>query len=191
MLMTASQPSVRQPRFCRHCGVTLPPTNPRFCIECGGSIGSGAPEPQAAPAPPTVRLPNAGVAQSVIGGTMRLPTSGAIPPGLWFGEQPPGPDDVVAIYAPLRAIVGGWSGLIGKGWRAGAEPPSATGSRMTFSFEASRDWFPSAGCGQGLRLQVDVLARAEADEGRTRRGFRYRARPGPRSRNRSGCRMVA
>jgi hypothetical protein len=115
----------------------------------------------------------------VIGGTIRLPASGAVPPGLWFGEQPPGPDDVVAIYAPLRAIVGGWSGLVGKGWRTAAEPAIASGTRMTCSFEASREWFPSTGCGQGLRLQVHMLARAEADEGRTRRGFRYRAQHDP------------
>jgi hypothetical protein len=164
--------------------VALPPTNPRFCIECGGSIRAEAAPPEAEytiqPAPaPTVQLPNARVAQSVIGGTIRLPTSGAIPPGLWFADQPPGPDDVVAIYAPLRAIVGGWSGLAGMGWRAGAEPPLATGSRMIFSFTASREWFPSPGCGQGLRLQVQLVARAEAAEGHTRRGFRYRAQHDP------------
>jgi len=177
--MTASQPSVRQPRFCRHCGVALPPTNPRFCIECGGSIGA-APLPQAAATPPTVRLPNAGVAQSVIGGTMRLPTSGAIPPGLWFGEQPPGPDDVVAIYAPLRAIVGGWSGLSGMGWQPDEQAPaSAVGARMIFRFAARREWFPAASCGRGMRLEVQLLAQAEADEGRSRRGFRYRARHDP------------
>jgi hypothetical protein len=179
--MTTTDPSVKPPRFCRHCGAALPATQPRFCIECGGAIGAGQPAaaPDAPPAPtPTVRLPNARVAQSVIGGTIRLPTSGAIPPGLWFQDQPPGPDDVVAVYAPLRAIVGGWSGLSGMGWRPSAQP-QANGTRMIFCFETRREWFPAAGCGDGLRLQVQLQAQSEAEEGRTRRGFRYRAHYDP------------
>ena len=98
------------------------------------------------------------------------------------GEHPPGRDDVVAIYPPLRAVVGGWSGLVGKGWRAGAEGATADGTRMTFRFETSREWFPAPGCGEDLRLHVNMLAQAEADEGRTRRGFRYRAHHDPRLR---------
>jgi hypothetical protein len=110
----------------------------------------------------------------VIGGTIRLPTSGAIPPGLWFQDDPPAADAVVAVYAPLRAIVGGWSGLAGAGWRQSEQAPRASGARMTFCFETVREWFPAQGCGAGLRLQVRLVAQAEADEGRTRRGFRYR-----------------
>jgi hypothetical protein len=184
--MTTSKPSAHPPRFCRHCGAALPPTAPRFCIECGGVIRRGAPPTDAELAPmvipraaPTVRLPNARVEQSVIGGTIQLPTSGAIPPGLWFQDEPPGPDDVAAIYAPLRAIVGGWSGLSGMGWQPAEQAAVASGTRMTFRFATRREWFPAAGCGQGLRLQVELLAQAEAEEGRTRRGFRYRAHHDP------------
>jgi hypothetical protein len=184
--MSTSEPAARPPRFCRHCGAALPPSAPRFCIECGGTIGRGAlpADPEPAPkviarAAPTVRLPNARVEQSVIGGTIQLPTSGAIPPGLWFQDEPPGPDDVAAIYAPLRAIVGGWSGLSGMGWQPAEQPAIASGTRMTFRFETRREWFPAAGCGRGLRLQVELLAQAEAEEGRTRRGFRYRAHHDP------------
>jgi hypothetical protein len=184
--MPMSETSVHPPRFCRHCGAALPPTAPRFCIECGGAIArsDSSAEPVAVPraaarAAPTVRLPNARVEQSVIGGTIQLPTSGAIPPGLWFQDQAPGPDDVVAVYAPLRAIVGGWSGLSGMGWRPAEQPAVASGTRMTFRFETRREWFPAAACGQGLRLQVELRAQAEAEEGRTRRGFRYRAHHDP------------
>jgi hypothetical protein len=119
----------------------------------------------------TVRLPNARVEQSVIGGTVRLPSSGAVPPGLWVQDVPPGPGDVVALYAPLRAVVGGWSGLRGRGWRAlGGE---ARGTRMYFRFAAELAWFPAPGCGGGLRLHVQVEARSHAEEGRERHGFRY------------------
>lgn len=119
----------------------------------------------------TVRLPNARGEQSVIGGTVRLPSSGAVPPGLWVHDEPPGVADVVAVYAPLRAVVGGWSGLRGRGWQAlGGE---AQGSRMTFRFGAALSWFPAPGCGRGLRLQIEIEARSHAQEGRERHGFRY------------------
>src|SRR5262245_48028681 len=178
-MMSTTEPSAHQPRFCRHCGAALPPNAPRFCIECGGALARGEPAADPTPKPavsaaPTVRLPNARVEQSVIGGTIQLPTSGAIPPGLWFQEQPPGPDDVVAIYAPLRAIVGGRSGLSGMGWRPAEQPAVASGTRMTFRFETWREWFPATNCGQGLRLRVRVRARARGGEGRTGRGSRDR-----------------
>lgn len=118
-----------------------------------------------------MRLPNARVEQSVIGGTVRLPSSGAVPPGLWVQDEPPGPTAVVAVYAPLRAVVGGWSGLRGRGWRAlGGE---AQGARMHFRFAAELEWFPAPGCGRGLRLKLQVEARSSAAEGRERHGFRY------------------
>jgi hypothetical protein len=182
--MSSTPPSAHHPHFCRHCGAALPPANPRFCIECGGDVARDAPptteHDRAAEANgPTVRLPNARVAQQVIGGTIRLPTSGAIPPGLWFLDHPPAADDVVAVYAPLRAIVGGWSGLAGAGWRQCEQPSRASGARMTFCFETVREWFPAEGCGAGLRLQVQLAAQAEADEGHTRRGFRYRVSHDP------------
>jgi hypothetical protein len=169
------------PKFCPHCGSPLPPGGARFCISCGSPVrGLGpdgaAPDDPADDGPaaavgPTVRLPNAGVAQQVIGGTVKLPASGAVPPGLWVLDAPPGPDDVVAIYPPLRAVRGGWSGLIGRGWRpAGSE---ADGPRMTFHFVAPVEWFPAGGCGAGLRLLVEVAASSGAWEGKERRGFRF------------------
>lgn len=178
---------VNWPKFCRHCGSPLPPSHPRFCIECGGDVAPhGAPPPEPAPPPPartaresrspapTVRLGNAGVEQSVIGGTVRLPTSGAIPPGLWVLDEPPGPDVVLALYAPLRAVVGGWSGLIGKGWRADGSQNRPDG-RSIFRFSAAVEWFPALGCGGGLRLRARLGAESRGKEGRERRGFRYQA----------------
>ncbi|MCS6889608.1 MAG: zinc ribbon domain-containing protein [Chloroflexus sp.] len=164
------------PRFCPQCGAPLPPGEPRFCIECGHALGA-APG-MAGPAPSsagrmTVRLPNARVEQSVIGGTVKLPSSGAIPPGMWVLDEPPSAQAVVALYAPLRAVVGGWSGLSGQGWRR-AERQAMAGSRVAFTFLAERVWFPAPGCGGGLQLHVTIAATAEAQEGRERLGFRYR-----------------
>lgn len=167
------------PRFCPHCGSALPPGGARFCIACGeavrGAAGEGDDEPPEAEsrgsAGPTVRLPNARGEQQVIGGTVKLPVSGAVPPGLWVRDEPPGPEDVVAIYPPLRPIRGGWSGLIGRGWRpAGSE---AAGKQMIYHFRAQVEWFPADGCGGGLRLSAEVAASSRAWEGKERRGFRF------------------
>lgn len=184
------------PKFCRHCGTQLPHGQPRYCIECGGNVApydapALPPSPQPTPVirstglpahtrspkgrvAPTVRLGNAGVEQSVIGGTVQLPTSGAIPPGLWVLDESPGPDSVLAIYAPLRAVVGGWSGLIGKGWHADGTSDQPDG-RAIFHFSANVEWFPAAGCGGGLRLRARIGAESRGKEGRERRGFRYLA----------------
>lgn len=179
-----STPEPAPTRLCPHCGADLPPSNPRFCIDCGGALDpNGAEEPPAIAIPattgPTVRLGNARVEQSVIGGTIRLASSGAIPPGLWFQDALPGPEDIVAVYAPLRAVVGGWSGLVGAKWQRSKTAPSAIGTRTLFRFEAEQVWFPASGYGQGLKLHVRILAQSEADEGRSRRGFRYRAHYDP------------
>lgn len=168
-------------RFCPQCGALLPPGDPRFCIECGHALSA---TPAIPPPPPssagrmTVRLPNARVEQSVIGGTVKLPSSGAIPPGMWVLDDPPSAQAVVAIYAPLRAVVGGWSGLSGQGWRR-TERQARAGSRMAFTFVAERIWFPAPGCGGGLQLHVTIAATAEAEEGRERLGFRYREGSNP------------
>lgn len=169
-------PTDRRPKFCPHCGAALPPGAPRFCVECGAALGVSAPDDDP-PEPPlpatgaTVKLANASVPQEVIGGTVRLPASGAVPPGLWELDRAPGPGDVVAIYPPLRAVRGGWSGLVGRGWRAtGSE---THGTEQIFHFSAPVHWFPAPGCGAGLRLHVEVAARAHSTEGRERRGFRF------------------
>jgi hypothetical protein len=123
----------------------------------------------------TVRLANAPGEQSVVGGTVKLPTEHAVPPGLWFVDEPPGKADVIAIYAPLRAIVGGWSGLEGAGWRKVEQAWARDGaSRELVSFEVEREWFAAPGRGQNARLCVRIAASSFAEEGRTRRGFRYR-----------------
>ncbi|RRR70313.1 MAG: zinc ribbon domain-containing protein [Candidatus Viridilinea halotolerans] len=181
-----SDPS-RQPRFCHQCGAALPPAPARFCIECGAPIrGIAAPvEPELPPAPlareagaPTIKLANANVPQQVIGGTVKLPASGAVPPGLWVLNTPPGPEDVVAIYPPLRPVRGGWSGLIGRGWQAAGS--RARGSQTIFRFQAEVTWFPAPDCGDGLRLVAQVSASSRAWEGRARRGFRFGvSRDGP------------
>lgn len=168
------------PRFCGQCGAALPPRDARFCVECGSPVDpdAAAPETAAAFAPatgPTVRLPNARGEQSVVGGTVRLPSSGAIPPGLWFAPEPPGADDIVALYVPLRAVVGGWSATTSDGWRKLGQAWANDGtSRDLVRFEATREWFAAAGCAEDLRLRVRLCASSFAEEGRTRRGFRYR-----------------
>ncbi|GAB4440144.1 MAG: zinc ribbon domain-containing protein [Chloroflexi bacterium OHK40] len=173
----AQPPLARPPEFCRQCGAELPPGAPRFCIECGAPTSHGellVPMPAPAPAATgaTVRLANAAVEQLVIGGTVRLPASGAVPPGLWDRDVPPGPDDVVAIYPPLRAVSRGWSGHVGRGWRA-VERVAESGTTV-FLFRAPVAWFPAEGCGGGLRLLVEVEATAHTTvEGRERRGFRF------------------
>lgn len=123
-----------------------------------------------------MRLANANVPQAVIGGTMRLPSSGAVPPGLWMCAQAPGPDDVVAIYAPLRAIVGGWSGLQGKGWQQVGQRVDPYDPKQTlFRFETRREWFAASTYADGLRLVVIIHAESSSVEGRQRHGFRYQA----------------
>lgn len=162
------------PKFCPQCGAALPTGGARFCIGCGARMRDAAgadPDELAEAAAPTVRLPNAGVPQQVIGGTVKLPATGAVPPGLWYLDQPPGPADVVAIYPPLRPVRAGWSGLIGRGWRAAGS--EAAGPQMLFHFVAPVAWFPADGCGAGLRLLVEVAASSRAWEGTGRRGFRF------------------
>jgi hypothetical protein len=167
----------RRPKFCPDCGEPLPPGAPRFCVACGEPTGweGGAEPPSQAPMAstgPTVQLANARVPQEVIGGTMRLPDAGATPPGLWTRDEPPGPADVLAIYAPLRAVRRGWSGLVGRGWQAAGS--AREGEITVFLFRASVDWFPADGCGGGLRLQATIEASSHTDvAGRTRRGFRF------------------
>jgi hypothetical protein len=171
--------------LCPACGADLPSTPARFCIECGAELqanqavappGDAEPVSQALPATgATVRLSNASVEQSVLGGTVKLPTGEAIPPGMWSINDPPHAADVVAVYVPLRAIVGGWSGLIETGWRLVEQlPPLPDTTTPRFRFEALCEWFPAPGFGRGMRLTVRVGAEAEAQEGRSRRGFRYR-----------------
>ncbi|GAB4196087.1 MAG: zinc ribbon domain-containing protein [Roseiflexaceae bacterium] len=183
MTPTSSDPATAA--RCPACEAALPSNNPQFCIECGAALVAGAPtirlasELVPAVGTPTVRLGNARVPQAVLGGTIRLPTAGAIPPGLWFLEQPPATDDVVAVYVPLRAVVGGWSGLLGGDWQQGEGEYGSEGGRAVFVFEAQRPWFPAPGCGGNLLLQVKIRAQAEADIGRSRRGFRYRSHYDP------------
>lgn len=165
-------------RFCTFCGADLPPGSPRFCIECGQPVESSLRAEDAAPSAatgPTVRLANARTGQVVVGGTVKLPSSGAVPPGLWFAPELPGPDAIVAIYAPLRAVVGGWSGLIDHGWKKCSQEWAADGtSRALVRFTVERVWFAAPGAAHNMRLQVQIGAMAHAEEGRTRRGFRYR-----------------
>lgn len=156
---------------CPHCNAEIASAAARFCVECGRELASTG---------MTVRLSNARVEQSVIGGTIKLASAGAIPPGMWVLDAPPGASDVVAVYAPLRAVVGGWSGLIDAGWQLiGQLPPLRGSTKPRFRFTTTREWFAAKGCGAELRLMVAVEAEAEADEGHTRRGFRYRSEYDP------------
>ncbi|HEU5086691.1 MAG TPA: zinc ribbon domain-containing protein [Roseiflexaceae bacterium] len=150
---------------CATCGADLP-AGARFCIECGEPAAAGT---------ATVRLANARVAQSVIGGTIKLPNSGAFPPGIWPHEPLPGEGDVVAVYAPLRAVVKGWSGLVSLGWKqVDRSIPEHAEAGTLYRFECVRDWFGAPGAARGLHLRVRIRALAEAEPGRTRQGFRYR-----------------
>jgi hypothetical protein len=170
----------KRPRFCGQCGARLPLNDPRFCIECGravprlGIVPTAVMETTAASAGPTVQLPNAGSTQSVVGGTVKLPSSGAVPPGLWFKPELPGPDDIVAVYAPLRAVKGGWSGLTSHGWRRVERAWSGAGTRDRLLFEVERTWFAADGGAAGHWLRVRIGAESQAEEGRVRLGFRYR-----------------
>jgi hypothetical protein len=110
----------------------------------------------------------------VVGGTVKLPTSGAAPPGLWFAPEPPGPEDAVAVYVPLRAVKRGWSGLTSHGWRRVERAwAGGGGTREVVRFEVQREWFAAAGGADGLRLRVRIGAQSFAEEGRERLGFRY------------------
>ncbi|MCG8347817.1 MAG: zinc ribbon domain-containing protein [Chloroflexales bacterium] len=172
------------PRFCANCGFELPLGQPQFCVMCGQAV-QGAPPVQVAPddTPPragaaakvvTVKLSKARVEQSVVGGTVRLPSSGAVPPGLWFAPTPPGETDVIAMYAPLRAVVGGWSGLRGADWcKIGEASCKDTGENAVF-FEAKREWFAAQGCARDLRLPINIRAESYTEADRTCLGFRYR-----------------
>lgn len=183
-----SSDSPRKPRFCGQCGTTLPQGEPRFCIECGhpvrqviqsaSQVAAPAPKAQVVPVAvgATVRLGNANVEQAVIGGTMRLATDQAIPPGLWFRANAPLPSDTIAIYAPLQAIVGAWSGQTSAGWQPVQLDQIILDDRgrRIFSFEIVRTWFPSANCGENLELKVKIGAYSTSKNHETRRGFHYR-----------------
>lgn len=168
-------------RFCGQCGTPLPEGDPQFCIECGHQLGQRkrGEVVKASPAytstGPTVRLANASGEQAVVGGTVRLPSSGAVPPGLWMSPNPPSPADIVALYVPLHAVVGGWSATTSDGWKkVGQERADTETTRDRVSFTVQRDWFPAAGAAGGLTLRARIWASSLAQEGRTRRGFRYR-----------------
>jgi hypothetical protein len=167
------------PKFCAQCGAELPPSEPRFCVECGKPVRAATIEvgDDATPVAtgPTVRLANAASEQAVVGGTIKLPTDGAIPPGLWFAPEPPGAERVLAVYVPLRAVVNGWSGRVEDGWEKVDQHWADDGSsRDLVRFEIRREWFAAPGAAENLRLQVLIGASSYAEEGRTRRGFRYR-----------------
>lgn len=167
----------KQSKFCPQCGTALPSGEPRFCIECGHALHAGA-EHATLVLPiatgPTVRLANARVEQAVVGGTIKLPTDAAIPPGMWLLDEPPGAGRVVALYAPLRAIVGGWSATTSDGWKKAGQAWAGQGAHDLVRFETGREWFPASGRADNLRLHVRIGASSFAEEGRTRRGFRYR-----------------
>jgi hypothetical protein len=111
----------------------------------------------------------------VVGGTIKLVTDQATPPGMWFAPHRPGPGDTLAVYAPLRAVVGGWSGTTNDGWSRMQQSWADDGtSRDLVTFEVERFWFTKPGYAEDARLRVRIRANSLADEGRTRRGFRYR-----------------
>jgi hypothetical protein len=184
--MSADSP--RRPRFCSQCGESLPEGTPRFCIECGAPVKqpSAPNEPAVVNAVPqapviqpvvgaTVRLSNSNVEQAVIGGTIRLATDQAVPPGLWMHPHAPTPADTVAIYAPLRAIVGAWSGQRSAGWRlvdSQVDEFDDRGRRI-FNFEIVRSWFPSPNYGENLELRIKIGAYSTAEAHETRRGFHF------------------
>ncbi len=148
---------------CQYCAAQLP-QDAQFCIECGQPQGAN-----------TIRLPNARVAQSAIGGTIKLASSGAVPPGIWSEAHIPGPTDIIAIYAPLRAIVAGWSAVTQMGWQLVERGPRAHAEATSlYRFSCERDWFPIIGAADNLRLRIRLEALADAEPGRTRQGFRYR-----------------
>ena len=157
-----------RPKFCGQCGAELPPGLPRFCIECGLPTRLGPPEAE----------PERSTA--FIGGTVKLPSVGALPPGLWWQEQPPGPSDTVQLYMPLRAVVDGWSGLVGRGWQRAGEPPSQVSGVRRFHFESDREWFAAEGCVCAPRptQAMAVSARASATASATTSRWRLSARGG-------------
>jgi hypothetical protein len=167
--------------YCPQCGAARLSEEARFCIECGAEFHlDDQPEQPIAETAPAVHLPNARVDQRVLGGTVRLPTANAVPPGMWLPDTMPTPTDVVAVYVPLKAIVSGWSGLSDAGWALSEQlPPESNSTSPRFRFQTVREWFPADGQLDGQRLMVRVEAEAEAEEGRSRRGFRYRSQYDP------------
>jgi hypothetical protein len=170
---------------CPSCGTAIAGSQSRFCVGCGARLAVDDTSPASVPSPNeyqpaatgvTVRLSNAAVAQSVLGGTMRLPSDAATPPGHWSLGRPPGPEDIVAVYAPLRAVVGGWSGLEKEGWRR--QEGDANAAQFA-CFETERRWFAATGRADNLQLEVRLRAQSEAVPGATRRGFRYRIGENP------------
>ena len=180
MSLSSDSPSGQ---VCNRCGALQTLPDARFCMACGqaldtASVPDSLPTSKSALQPATgatVRLPNARGEQSVVGGTMRLPSSGAIPPSLWWQPHVPGHDDVIAVYVPLRAVVGGWSGAIRDGWRKLDQAWARDGtSRQVVTFVVEREWFAAPDCARNMRLFMRIQARSFADEGHTRYGFRYR-----------------
>jgi hypothetical protein len=171
-------------KFCPQCGAERLSNEARFCVECANPFPDSSEMPEDPPRLPatgaTVRLTNATGEQSVLGGTIKLISAEAIPPGMWTIDDPPRSNDIVAVYVPLRAVVDGWSGQIETGWTLAEQlAPLADSTAPRFRFETTCSWFPARGYGRGMRLQVVVSAEAEAQEGRTRRGFRYRSNYDP------------
>jgi hypothetical protein len=93
---------------------------------------------------------------------------------MWLLPEPPAAADVVAIYTPLRAVVDGWSGTTSDGWNKVGQAWDGSSAQDLVRFEIVREWFAASGAARGLRLHVRIGASSFAEEGRTRRGFRYR-----------------